>query len=161
MLIKAPSAHILLHGTFENSFLRLLEERKMKEVFVMEARPNLDGAKKLCPQLLKMKITPILIADNMAGFLFFKGYLKEIWISFQESTEENLVCPAGSLILSILAKKHGVAVKAFPSEKKMKAEGSSKSIFSFNGKQVAAKGVKGFVPLVENVSKKYVSEIYL
>jgi methylthioribose-1-phosphate isomerase len=161
MSTKKPSANILLHGAFENSFLKLLKERKVKEVFVLEARPNIVGAKKLCPQLIKNKITPVLIADNMAGFLFFKGYLKETWISYQDNTEESLACPIGSLILGILAKKHGVAVKAFPMSKKGKAQGSTKSIFCFNGKQIAAKGIKGFVPLVENVAKKYISEIYL
>ena len=161
MLIKKPRANILLHGIFENSFSKLLKERKAKEVFVLESRPNLVGAKKLCPQLLKNKITPVLIADNMAGFLFFKGYLREVWISYQDSTEENLICPIGSLVLGILAKKHGVAVKAFPMLKKEKAQGGEKSIFCFNGKQTAAKNIKGFVPLVENVDKKYISEIYL
>lgn len=161
MSTKAPNAHILLHGIFDNSFLKLLKEKKIKEVFVMESRPNLDGAKKLCPQLLKMKITPVLIADNMAGFLFFKGYLKEVWISYQESNEENFSCPVGSLILGILARKHGVVVKAFSVLRKEKAQGSSESVFCFNGKRVAAKGVKGLAPLIENVSKKYISEIYL
>ncbi len=160
MLIKKPSAHILLHGIFENSFLSLLKERKVREVFVMEARPNLDGAKKLCPRLLKMKITPILIADNMAGLLFFEGFLKEVWISYQGEAEESLTCPVGSLILGILAKKHGVIVKAFPALKKAKAQGSPKSIFNFNGKRIAAKGVKGYVPLLEEVSKKYLTEIF-
>ncbi|MCX5681277.1 MAG: hypothetical protein NT079_03230 [Candidatus Omnitrophica bacterium] len=164
MLTKEPNAYVLLHGSFANSFLSLLKERKVKEVFVMESRPNLDGAKKLCPQLLKNKIKPILIADNMAGFLFFKGYLEEAWISYYENKEENLLCPIGSLILSVLAKKHGVAVKAFPSLPSLrpgKAEGGAESILFFEGKRIAAKGVKGFVPLVENVSKKYISEIYL
>ncbi len=161
MSINAPQAQILLHGTFEKTFLRLLKEQGVKEIFVMEARPSLDGAKKLCPQLLKNKITPVLIADNMAGFLFFKGYLKEVWISYQSETEDDLVCPAGSLILGVLAKKHGVPVKAFLSLKKAKAVADPKSILSFNGKRVAAKGAKGFVPLVENVSKKYISEVFL
>lgn len=161
MLTKTPNASILLHGFFEKNFPNVLKEQKVKEVFVMEARPYLDGAKKLCPQLLKNKITPVLIADNMAGFLFFKNYIKEVWISYQSEKENDLVCPTGSLILGILAKKHGIVVKAFPAVRTKKANKSADAILSFNGKRVAAKGVKGFAPLTENVSKKYISEVYL
>jgi hypothetical protein len=39
--------------------------------------------------------------------------------------------------------------------------GCPRDIFYFNGKRVAAKGIQGFVPLVEDVPLKYVKETFL
>lgn len=161
MSSKSRQPTVLLHGSFHSSFFSLLKERKIKAVFVLEGRPGLEGARVLCAQLLKQRIRPVLIADNMAGFCFLQGHVKEAWVAYQEDQGESLLCTIGSLIISILAKRHEIAVKAFPSGKKSAAAASQASIFSFAGKRVAAKGVKGFVPLLESVSKKYLTEIYL
>jgi len=161
MLAKNKKSIILLHGVFQDAFFNLLKEQKSKKVYVLEGRPYLDGAKALCAALIKNKIQPVLIADNMAGFLFYKELVKEVWISYQETGEQNILAKAGGLILSVLAKKHQVEVKAFPSAKRKKYIGNPKDIFSFEGKRVAAKGVYGFVPLLEDVPKTYLSEIYL
>ena len=76
MLIKKKKKSIVIvHGVFENSFFETLREKGIQEVFVLEGRPYLDGAKVLCPKLLKNKIQPILIADNMAGALFYYAHL--------------------------------------------------------------------------------------
>jgi len=161
MLAEKKRSIVLLHGVFEDSFFNLLKEQKIKKVYVLEGRPYLDGAKALCSKLIKNKIQPILIADNMAGFLFYKNLVKEVWISYQEAGEQNILAKVGGLILSVLAKKHQVVVKAFPSAKRKKYIGNPKDILSFEGKRVAAKGVYGFVPLLEDVPKTYLSEIYL
>mgnify|MGYP001399056262 CR=1 FL=1 len=161
MLTEKKKSIILLNGVFQDAFFNLLKERKIKKVYVLEGRPYLDGAKDLCAKLIKNKIQPVLIADNMAGFLFYKDLVKEVWISYQEAGEQNVLAKVGGLILSVLAKQHQVAVKAFPSAKRKKYIGNPKDIFSFEGKRVAAKGVYGFVPLLEDVPKTYLSEIYL
>ncbi|MDD3375785.1 MAG: hypothetical protein PHY73_08725, partial [Candidatus Omnitrophica bacterium] len=151
---------VLLHGVFKDSFFEILKKKKIREVFVLEGRPYLDGAKELCPKLLKHKIQPVLIADNMAGFLFYKDLVKEVWISYQEEGKKNVLCKIGGLILSVMAKRHKVPVNVFPSGKQKKYIANPKEIFSFNGKRVAAKGINGFVPLLEDVPRKYITEIY-
>lgn len=161
MSINKIKAAVLLHGNFHPSFFKLLKDKKIKKAFVLEARPNLDGARILCRKLLAHRIQPVLIADNMAGFLFFKDYVREAWIAYQKLEEENLLCPIGSLILGILAKRHKVVVHAFPSAGRSKPRANVGAITHFAGKRVAIKGVKGFVPLIETVSKEYISEIYL
>lgn len=158
---KPTQPAVMVHGNFHPSFFALLKERKVKSAFVLEGRPGLEGAKVLCAQLLKDRIKPVLIADNMAGFCFSKGYVKEVWVTYQEDKGDSLFCSVGSLILSILAKRHHAAVKAFPAAKKSAILAPQKSIFSFAGKRVAAKGVKGFVPLLEDVPKTYLTEVYL
>jgi len=161
MLTEKNNSITILHGIFPDSFFAILKKAKVKKAYVLEARPYLDGAKILSKKLLKHKIQPVLIADNMAGFLFYKNLVKEVWISYQEVSEKNVLCKIGGLILSVLAKKHNVPVKVFPSGKRKKYIANPKSIFSFNGSHVAAKGIDGFVPLLEEVPKTYLSEIYL
>ncbi len=161
MSSRSSQPTVMLHGNFHSSFFALLKEQKIKTAFVLEGRPGLEGAKILCAQLLKQRIQPVLIADNMAGFCFLQGHIKQAWIAYQEDQGESLLCVIGSLIISILAKRHKVAVKAFPAVKKSAATAPQANIFYFDGKRVAAKGVKGFVPLTESVSKNYLTEIYL
>ncbi len=160
MLIKKKNSVILLNGVFKDSFFEILRKRKVKKVFILEGRPYLDGAKEMCAKLLKHKITPILIADNMAGFLFYKDLVKEVWVSYQETSKKNVLCKIGSLILGVMAKRHKVSLRVFPSGKRKKYIANPKEIFSFDGKRIAAKGIDGFVPLLEDVPRKYIKEIY-
>ncbi|MDP8264853.1 MAG: hypothetical protein P9M12_05165 [Candidatus Aceula lacicola] len=159
MLTENKKSIILLNGVFKDSFLKILKKRKIKEVFILEGRPYLDGAKEMCVKLLKNNIKAVLIADNMAGFLFYKDLVKEVWISYQEESKKNVLCKMGGLILSVMAKHHKVPVMVFPSCKRKKYVANPKDIFSFNGKRIAAKGIDGFVPLLEDVPKKYITEI--
>jgi len=150
----------IVRGLPRDGFSDALKKRNPKAVFVLEGRPNLDAAKALCRQLLKRKITPTLISDNMAGFLFYKNLVKEVWVTYQGMNHKNAYCDVGGLILGVLGKSHRVPVYLFPSNSKSRFMGNKKDIFRFNGKNVAAKGVKGYVPLVERLPKKYITQVY-
>lgn len=136
------------------------KKKGIKSVFVLEARPRLEGAKILSEELLKRKIKPVVIADNMAGFLFFKGLVKEVWVGYQACYKNGATCDIGSLILAVLARRHKVAVNIVPSRRQNCAVGKSEEILYFNGTRVAPKGIKGYVPLVEWVPQVYISRIY-
>lgn len=159
MLIE-KKPEILLHGVFKDEFFDVLRKRKTKRVFVLEGRPYLRGAKFLCKELLKRKITPILIADNMAGFLFYKGLVKRVWMAYQDINKSVAFCPIGGLVLAVLGRRHKVPVNIFPSVIKENLMGMPKDIFNFNGLRVAAKGIKGYVPLIDEVPRKYITEIF-
>ena len=60
----------LLLGVFKDDFLDELKRKKLKRVYVCEGRPGLESAKENAKQLIKRKIEPVIISDNMAGFLF-------------------------------------------------------------------------------------------
>ena len=60
---------ILLHGNFEDKVLQGF--KKGSPYFVLEGRPDLIGSRSVLKALAKRKIVPTVIADNMAGFLFF------------------------------------------------------------------------------------------
>ncbi len=150
---------ILLQGVFDPDVFDLLPRTEGREVFVMEGRPSLESAEMTCRELLKRKIKPTLIADNMAGFLFYKGLVKEVWLSYQMADGQGALCPIGGLILGVLGKRHHVPVKLYPSSKESKLMGTQKDIFYFQGVKVAPANIKGYVPLMEWLPMEYITEI--
>jgi len=158
---EVTSPLLLIHGVGKKTFIDILMKEGIREVFVMEGRPHLEGAKVLCKALLKEKITPTLISDNMAGFLFYKNLVKEVWVGYQSVNGEKALCEIGSLMLGVLGKKHNIQVNLFPLVKKRKELGKSEDITRFNSKRIAPLGVKGYVPLLENLSKKYITGVIL
>lgn len=145
---------VLLHGVFDKSFFDMLKEKTPQRVFVMEGRPDLEAAKASSSQLLKRGITPTIIADNMAGFLFYKEMVKEVWLAYEAVHEKGALCYIGASILGVLAKKHNIPVYCYSGDKAGKTKklfGQDKDIATFNGHRIAAKGTKAYVPLFEHV----------
>lgn len=150
----------LLHGQFDKAALDLLAKRKVNDVFLLEGRPSLESSKKMSQELLRRKIKPTIIADNMAGFLFYQNMVKEIFGAYQIADKNGAVCQIGTLILAVLGNKHKVPVSLFPAKAKTELMGKPKDIMQFNGQKVAPKNIHGYVPLVEWVPKKYIQKIY-
>jgi methylthioribose-1-phosphate isomerase len=67
----------LIFGVPDVSFYETLKEKK---VFVAELRPALEGMNVVAPVLLKNKITPVLICDNMLGFCMKQGLVSKVFI---------------------------------------------------------------------------------
>lgn len=149
---------VLLHGVFEPSLFGVVKSGKGTELFVMEGRPSLESAQTTCRELLRRKIKPTLIADNMAGFLFYRDLVKEAWLACQTVDDQGALCPIGSLIVGVLAKRHNVPVYVYPASKESRLMGGQKDIFYFKGIKVAPQNIKGYVPLVEWLPKKYITE---
>jgi len=150
---------VLLHGVFDNAFFDDLKKANAKEVFILEGRPGLNSSKKTSRELIKRKIQPTVISDNMAGVLFYKGWVKEVRIAYEMKARQGTLSQIGSVILAVLGKKHKVSVTAYPSTEKSALMGSQKDILEFTGVKVAPDGVQGYVPLVEWVPKKYITKI--
>ena len=150
--------NVLMHGIFEPEFFDNLRKIKLEKVFVLEGRPHLESSRRTCRELLKRKIQPTLIADNMAGFLFNKGLIGEVWTAYQDLKNQDALCQIGSLILAVLGKRHQVPVYLYPSSVRQKMEGISKDVCYFNNKRVAPTGIKGYVPLLEWVPEKYITK---
>ncbi len=146
---------VLLQGVFADKTLEKIKYAQGTPMFVLEGRPSLLAAHVNARALLKNRRTPTVIADNMAGFLFYKGLVKEVILACQYADKTGALCDMGALIMAVLAKKHKVSVRLLPGEQKHRFLGDAKEILSFNGKRLAPLGVKGYVPLVEWVSAKY------
>ncbi|MBI3602234.1 MAG: hypothetical protein HY209_05005 [Candidatus Omnitrophica bacterium] len=146
---------VLLHGVLADEAWRKIKCAQTTPVFVLEGRPSLLAAHVNTKVLLKNRLRPTVIADNMAGFLFYKGLVKEVVLACQYADNTGALCDMGALILAVLAKKHKVSVRLLPGQHKNRFLGDPKEILSFNGKRLAPLGVKGYVPLVEWVPEKY------
>ncbi|MCK5015080.1 MAG: hypothetical protein KAS66_14820, partial [Candidatus Omnitrophica bacterium] len=151
---------ILIQGVFEPSFFDLIKKKRGKEFFILEGRPGLEAAKRSSRELIKRKMKPTLIADNMAGFLFYKNLVNEVWLSYQFIDKKGALCQIGGLILGVLGRRHKVPVCLYPSGQKLQLLGRPKEISSFNGRRVAPSNIPGYVPLVEWVPKKYIGKVY-
>ena len=160
MLINQKKSTILLHGIFTKPFYDFIKKRHAYEIFVMEGRPSLQATQETCKNLLKKKAVPILITDNMAGFLFYKNLIKEVWLSYQIADKQGAICDIGSLILGILGKKHGVAVNLYPSQKKTRLLGGDGDLKKIRNIPVVSYEVNGFVPLMEWLPAKYITRVY-
>ena len=155
------AAVTMVQGLVNNTLFDLFKERKIKEVVVLEGRPSLEAARLNCQALTKRKIKPVLIADNMAGFLFFKNRVKEVWLAYYMADKKGALCDIGASILGVLAKRHGLPVNLYPALKSPKFVGKEKDLFCFNGERVAPKKIKGYVPLAEWVDKKYITKVHV
>ena len=149
-----------MHGIFEPSIFSMFRKRRGQEFFVLEGRPGLDSIRDSCRKLKKHKIKTTLIADNMAGFLFYKNLVKEVWLAYQSIDKKGALCQVGGLILGVLGQVHKVPVYLFPSDRKLPYMGRPKDITSFNGMKVVSSNIPGYVPLVEWVPKKYLGKVY-
>ena len=145
----------LFQGVFAPEALAKIKLAKNDHAFVCEGRPSLEAVRKTSAVLLKDGLTPTVISDNMAGFLFYKGLVKQVVIACQYADETGALCDTGALILAVLAKKHKVSIKLLEAEHKKRFIGDPKSILSFEGQLMAPKETHGYVPLVEWVAAKY------
>ena len=156
---KKMSKGVLIHGLFTSRFFDDLVKSQHQAIFVLEGRPVFQTSKHACRELNKRKITPTLISDNMAGFLFYKNLVKKVFLSYQAVDHRGALCPIGSLILAVLGKKHHVPVDLYPSKEKEKLMGRSQDICYLNGQKIVPENFKGYVPLTEWVSKKYITKL--
>lgn len=150
---------LLLHGYFTEDTIAQIKKRKFKNIVVMEGRPSLASARQTMKMLASTRLEPTVISDNMAGSLFFNDLVKEVWIDYRDNSSSSITSQIGSLILAILAKKHKVPVRAFESsDLSSDIIGKSKDLIYFNGVHVAAKGIQTYVPLVDQIPRRLITE---
>jgi methylthioribose-1-phosphate isomerase len=145
----------LFQGVFSAESLKKIRLGPEDHAFVCEGRPSLEAGRKSSEILFKRGITPTMISDNMAGFLFFKGLVKEVIIACQYADQTGALCDIGALILAVLAKEHKIPIKLLVAEKRTRFLGDPQAISSFEGQRIAPKDTHGYVPLVEWVPVKY------
>ena len=149
---------ILFHGVLSTESLSKIKLIKSEHAFVCEGRPSLEAGRKTSAVLLKKGITPTVISDNMAGFLFFKGLVKKVVIACQYADNKGALCDMGALILAVLAKKHKIPLQLLVADHRTRFLGDPQTILSFEGVRMAPKDTHGYVPLVEWVPAKYLKK---
>ncbi len=154
MLDFKEKSIILVQGVLTPGALAKIKA-KGSHVVICEGRPSLRAAEHNSRYFLAKKMKPIIICDNMAGYLFFKGFVKEVVIACQYADGTGILCDTGGLILAVLAKKHKVALRLLEAEHKKHFLGNPKDLLTLKGFPTASKETNAYVPLVEWVPAKY------
>ncbi len=155
MLEFKDNSVVLLQGVLSHGALAKIKTKGGVHVVISEGRPTLRAGEHNSRYFLDKKVKPVIICDNMAGFLFFKGFVKEVVIACQYADSTGALCDTGALILVILAKKHKVAVRLLEGEHKKHYLGNPKDLLVLKGIPTAPAKTKAFTPTVEWVPAKY------
>ncbi|MCA9406353.1 MAG: hypothetical protein KC684_07445 [Candidatus Omnitrophica bacterium] len=153
------SKYCLLHGIFHPEFFDDLKKQKIKQAYVMEGRPGLKNSQRIVKELLKRDIKPVVIADNMAGFLFYQNCVTKVFAGYHIENAKGVMLEVGGLILGVLAKKHNVSLEVYPGPEEFNFLGQSKDLLNFNEQKVVSGQHNAFVPLVEWVPRKYITKV--
>jgi len=148
----------LFQGVLSAESLKKIKLDSNDHAFVLEGRPGLEAGRKTSGMLLKKGITPTVITDNMAGFLFFKGLVRQVFLACHHADQKGALCDMGALILAVLAKEHKISLKLLAAEHRTRFLGDPQAILSFEGQRIAPKDTRGYVPLVEWVPAKYLKK---
>ena len=155
MLDFKENSITLLQGVLTPGSLAKIKYKGGARIVISEGRPSLRAAEHNSRYFLDKKVTPIIICDNMAGFLFFKGFVKQVYLACQYADKGGALCDTGALICAVLAKRHKIPVKLLPGKIRTRFLGNPKDILSFEGSPMAPKGTYSYAPLVEWVPGKY------
>lgn len=155
MLAYKSKSLTLVHGVIAPEAFKNIGISRDDAVILCEGRPSLAAGKMNAKSFLKMGITPTVICDNMAGFLFYKGWVKDVYLACQFADKSGALCDCGGLMYAVLAKVHKVPVRLIQGELKSRFLGDPNDISVFEGARVAPDKTQGYVPLVEWVPSKY------
>jgi methylthioribose-1-phosphate isomerase len=118
--IVPDSARILTHcntgglatgqyGTAFSVIFHAHQQGKVKQVWVDETRPLLQGARLTTWELQKASIPHSLIVDSAAGFLMSQGKVDMVITGADRITKNgDTANKIGTYMLSVLAKEHGI-----------------------------------------------------
>jgi hypothetical protein len=153
MLDFKKNSITLLHGVLTNGAMAKIKAKD--NIVICEGRPTLRAAEHNSRFFLDKKKKPIIICDNMAGYLFYNNLVKEVVLACQYADKTGALCDIGSLILVVLAKKHKVSVRLLEAEHKKHFLGNPKDLLNIKGVPTAQPTTNAYAPLVEWVPGKY------
>lgn len=113
MKLKDLNNAILIWGIVSAQGIEELKQQGAL-VVVPETRPYLIGLKYTCQLLKKDNIDFVYCNDNVLGFLFYKGKIKQTLLFYKELSQEGIVGPCGSLYVALLSKLHNIPIKIMP-----------------------------------------------
>lgn len=155
MLEFKDKSIVLLHGVFTQGALAKIKHKGGARIVISEGRPTLRAGEHNSRYFLSKRLKPIIICDNMAGSLFYNGYVKEVVLACQYADNTGALCDMGGLILAVLAKKHKIAIRLLEGEHKKHFLGNPKDLLSLKGSPTAPASTHAYAPLVEWIPVKY------
>ncbi|MDD5137844.1 MAG: hypothetical protein PHG72_03400 [Candidatus Omnitrophica bacterium] len=147
MLIRQ---HIpLIFGVPQNGFYGDL---KVKKTFVAELRPGLEGMTDVARELLKRRIQPVVICDNMMAFCMERKLVSVVHIFSQGRRNDVALCRTGSLAAALCARVHRIPVVLHDGVVfALPRESQAADLLKIAGIKVTSSKIKTYVPLLEEV----------
>ena len=157
-------------GTALGIIRKLYSAGNLKEVFVDETRPLLQGARLTTYELMKDGIPCTLITDSMAGFLMKQGRVDAIVVGADRIADNlDVANKVGTYSLAVLANAHNipfyVAAPMSTFDKNTKTGDDipievrdAAEVLGFGGRQVAP-GVDTYNPAFDVTPKKLITAI--
>ncbi len=159
------------YGTALGVIRAAVGQGKAIHVFVDETRPVLQGARLTAWELMQEHIPATLIADNMAGYLMFRGKIDKIIVGADRIAKNgDTANKIGTYTLAVLAQAHGIpfyvaaptstidletpAGDAIPIEERAPEE-----VTSWGGCRVAPEGIAVFNPAFDVTAGRYITAI--
>lgn len=145
--------------------------KKIKEVYIDETRPVLQGARLTAWELAKSRINSTLICDNMAASFMAKGDIDAIIVGADRiASNGDTANKIGTYPLAVLAKYHGIPfyvaapVSTFdpgiPDGKNIKIElRDPDEVKSIRGKEITLKNIKVKNPAFDVTPAKLITAI--
>ncbi len=136
---------ILLHGIPKDDFYPFLKDQiaveKGSRLLIPEMRPHLYGSKILAARLLQEHIVPTLITDNMMGFFFYRGLVKQVHLFFINENSHGILAYPGATLVALLCRHHKVKLNTVqggkPTETSLDIDSSS-----LLGKRILSEGIE-------------------
>lgn len=137
---------LLLHGIPGEDFYSHLRdslrfENRVK-VLIPEMRPYLYGSKIVAARLLKEKITPTIITDNMIGFFFYRGLVKKVYLFFKKAKPDGLLSYPGATLVAILSHHHNVEIGVLKGKEEVSEALLDQDSATLLGNRILSEGVE-------------------
>ena len=159
------------YGTAFSVIFHAHQKGKVKQVWVDETRPLLQGARLTTWELQKASVPHSLIVDSAAGFLMSCGKVDMVITGADRITKNgDTANKIGTYTLSVLAKEHGIPfyIAAPYSTLDMNLDDGSEieielrdeaEVTSFNKKLSSPKGTKAYNPAFDITPHQNISGI--
>lgn len=131
---------------------------KADAILVPEMRPELWGLNAAAPELLRRKLPVTLIADNMMGIFFARGWIERVYLCYTELNEKGAVGACGALLAALLARAHGIPIELLPAGVAPGAPADS-DVATFCGDRTLPLGAHPLRPEPDLVPQFYLSQI--
>ena len=142
---KVGGKYLLIYGVpppSQWSFLMsALKAEGAQSLLIPEMRPQLWGARRVAPELLKCSAPTTLVSDNMMGALFAHGEVAKLCFFYESLAPEGPRGICGSLLAVQLARLHGVAIELF-SGAGQNDSAADRDVSTFLGEPICPAGVE-------------------
>jgi len=166
---NAGSLATVDYGTALGVVRAAIEEGKNVKVIACETRPQLQGARLTCYELMRDGIPVTLITDTMVGYVMSKGLVDKVVVGADRIVRDAVLNKIGTYNVAVLAFEHGIPFyvaapmstmdQSRTSEDAVIEERSPNEVTNVRSERIAPEGVKVLNPAFDITPLEYVDAV--